>query len=84
MLYSTHCVGEGASAMSETDLEPRESVEDTAHEEAADGGGGLRRHPHQPRQPVLGVPAPHRHVPRVDKQRGAQILARLHTADITS
>ena len=59
-------------------------VEDAAHQQAADGGGGLGGHAHQPGQPVLGVPAPHRHVPRVDKQRGAQILARLHTADITS
>ena len=67
--------------MSETDLEPRESVEDTAHEEAADGGGGLRRHPHQPRQPVLGVPAPAEHVPGVDKQRRPQVLARLRKVD---
>ena len=55
-------------------------VEDAAHQQAADGGGGLGGHAHQPGQPVLGVAAAHRHVPRVDKQRGAQILARLHTS----
>jgi hypothetical protein len=38
-------------------LEAGEVMEDAAHEEAADGCGSLCRHPHQPGQPVLGLPA---------------------------
>ena len=78
MLNSAHGVGEGTPAVSEADLQSGEVIENPAHQEGDDGGGGLGRHPHQPGQPVLGEPAAHLHVPRVDKQHRAGLLAGLH------
>ena len=49
-------------------------MEDPAHEEGTDGGGRLGGHPDEPGEPVLGVSAPHHHVPRVDEQAGTEVF----------
>ena len=90
VLDPPHGVRERPAAVSEADLQSREVVENSAHEEGDDGGGGLGRHADQPGQPVLGEPAAHLHVPGVDEQHRPGVLAgltskvRRETGEITS
>ena len=52
-------------------------LEHAAEDQRADGERDLRRHAHQPRQPVLLHPRLAHHVPGVHEDRGAQLGGRL-------
>ncbi len=68
--------GERPAAVRERDAQPRQLFQDAAEDEPADRQRRLRRHPHQPGQPVFAHALTAQHVPGVDEHRGAQRLRR--------
>ena len=64
-------------AVREAEAEARVAREDAAEREARDGHRRLRRHAHQPREPVVARRASAAHVPRVHEHRRVQRLRRL-------
>src|SRR5947199_10282820 len=64
----------GAAAMGERDTQAVEPLEHASKNHRADCERGLGRHPNRPRQPVFRHSIPAQHVPRMNENRGIDLL----------
>ena len=67
--------------VTECDSEGGQAPEDASEDEGADGEARLRRHAHQPGQPVAIHHCGARHVPRVNEDGGVEALAGLEDGE---